>query len=67
MPVTPEILAAEFDMFMRRAGLTVSAERRDQLLPGYAELRDQVELLRGPRNAAAEPSNTFRLHPVKAV
>ena len=62
MPHPPDILAAEFDMLMHRAGLTVSAERRTQVLVAYTELRDQVELLRTPRAAAAEPSNVFRLH-----
>lgn len=62
MSPSPETLAAEFDMFMHRAGLTVPAERRAQVLVAYAELRDQVELLRNARTAAAEPSNIFRLH-----
>jgi hypothetical protein len=67
MPYAPEALAAEFDMFMTRAGLTVSAERRAQVLPSYAELREQVDLLRGPRTAAAEPSNVFRLSKLGAA
>ena len=62
MPHAPETLAAELDMLFSRAGLTVPAERRAQVLVAYTELRDQVELLRGPRTAAAEPSNIFRLH-----
>ena len=66
MAQSPDTLEAEFDLLMQRAGLTVPAERRAQVLPAYAELRDQVELLRGPRTAAAEPSNIFRLHPLKA-
>ena len=61
MPQSPEMLAAEFDISMQRAGLAVPAERRTQVLVAYAELRDQVELLRDPRSAAAEPSNVFRL------
>jgi hypothetical protein len=65
--LSPDALAHEFDTLMVRAGLTIPAERRAQVLGGYAELRDQVELLRGPRTAAAEPSNVFRLHPLKAV
>ncbi len=66
MSRSAESLAAEFDVFMSRAGLTLSSERRQQLLPAYAELRDQVELLRSSRTAAAEPSNVFRLQPIKA-
>ena len=61
MPYPPETLAAEFDTLMGRAGLTVSAERRAQVLVAYTELRDQLELLRGTRTAAAEPSNIFHL------
>ena len=61
MPHAPEALAAEFDMLMQRAGLAIPAERRAQVLVAYAELRDQVDLLRNGRAAAAEPSNVFRL------
>ena len=61
MPHPTETLAAELDAYLHRAGLSVPAERREQVLVAYAELRDQVELLRGPRTAAAEPSNVFRL------
>ncbi len=67
MALSPEALAAEFDMLMHRAGLTVPEERRAQVIPAYAELRDQVELLRGSRTAAAEPSNVFRLKRVGAA
>lgn len=67
MPHEPEMLAVEFDMLMSRAGLTVPTERRNQVLVAYAELRDQLELLRGPRTAAAEPANIFRLQPLKVA
>ncbi len=62
-----EALAAEFDALMKRAGLTIPADRRAEVLPGYAELRQQVELLRNGRSAAAEPSNIFHLTPMKGV
>ncbi len=63
MPIPPDALAAEFDAYMRRAGLTLPAERRTQVLAGVSpSCRDQVELLRNGRTAAVEPSNTFRLH-----
>jgi hypothetical protein len=65
MPLTPEALATEFDTLMVRAGLSIPAERRAQVMEGFAELRGQVELLRGPRTAAAEPSNIFHLSPLK--
>ena len=61
MPVPPDTLAADFDTLMRINGLTVPPERRAQVLVAYAELRGQAELLRGPRTAAAEPSNVFTL------
>jgi hypothetical protein len=61
VPYPLETLAAEFDSMMGRAGLTVTAERRAQVLVAYTELRDQLDLLRGPRTAAAEPSNVFSL------
>ena len=65
MPDTPEDLAADFDACMRRAGLAVPPERREQVLVAYAELRDQVALLRNGRTAAAEPANIFRLHRIQ--
>ena len=66
MPYAPEDLAAEFDMHMRRAGLTVPPEHRSGLLVSFAELRDQVDLLRNGRTAAAEPSNIYRMHRIAA-
>ncbi len=59
--IPPDTLAAEFDTLMAINGLTVTPERKAQVLVAYAELRDQVALLRGARTAAAEPSNVFRL------
>ena len=66
MPYAPEDLAAEFDATMRRAGLTVPSECRKGVLAAYSELREQVELLRNGRTAAAEPANVFRLRRVTA-
>ncbi len=63
-PLTPDALAAEFGLFMQRAGLTVPPDRLPALLAGYADLRAQTALLRQPRTAAAEPSNIFHLTPV---
>ncbi len=62
----PDATAAEFDAAMLRAGLAVPAALRAAVLPGYAELRQQVELLRG-LPATAEPANVFRLHPMGAA
>ena len=61
-----DALAAEFDSMMVRAGLAISPANRAAMLPGYAELRAQVELLRG-LPATAEPANTFRLHALTGV
>ena len=66
MPTSPEDLAAEFDLFMRRAGLTVPPERREGVLVAYGELLEQVALLRNGRHAAAEPANVFRLQRIAA-
>ncbi len=60
--IPPDTLGADFDTLMAINGLTMPPERRAQVLVAYAELRDQVDLLRGRRTAAAEPSNVFRLH-----
>ncbi len=64
MPSNPSDQAAEFDMLMAKAGLAVPDDLRELLLPGYAGLREQVALLRGPRTAASEPSNIFQLRPL---
>ena len=55
-------LAQEFDALMRRAGLSVSPAQLDKLLPGYADLREAAERLRG-RPHTAEPSNIYALPP----
>jgi hypothetical protein len=64
--LTPDALAAEFDIFVARAGLTIPSAQRPALLIGYADLRAQLALLRQPRTAASEPSNVFRLVPAAA-
>ena len=60
MPTADE-LAAEFDILMRRAGLTVPADRRAGLLTSYADLHQQMALLRNRYAHTAEPANVFRL------
>ena len=57
-------LETEFDVLMGRAGLAIPPDRRPALLHAFAELRAQLALLRGPRDAAAEPANVFRLAPL---
>lgn len=56
---TPPALAAEFDMLMARAGVTVPADRRDSMIAGYADFRAQLHLLHGVRDHLSEPSNVF--------
>lgn len=60
---TPAALAAEFDMLVARAGVTVPPEYRDSILVGYADFRAQLPLLHGPRTHLSEPSNIFSLVP----
>ena len=55
-----EALAAEFDVLMARAGITVPPERRAGVLVAYADLREQIALLHGRYGPEAEPSNVFR-------
>ena len=52
---------AEFDMFLARANMVVPAERRAQVLAGYADFRAQMQLLHTRRDASLEPANVFRL------
>jgi hypothetical protein len=63
----PDVLAAEFDMLMRRAGLTVPQGRRAAVLAAYAEMRGQIALLHGRYAAEHEPSNVFRLSPAGEI
>jgi len=65
MPETPapDELAAEFDMLMRRAGLSIPDARRSAMLTAYADLREQIALLHGRYGAVHEPSNVFRMTP----
>ena len=58
-------LAAEFDALMRRAGITVPEERRAAVLTSYADLRDQMLLLRDRYAHTDEPANVFRLTPLE--
>jgi hypothetical protein len=60
MPSAAE-LAAEFDVLMRRAGITVPADRRAGVLASYADLQEQIALLRNRYAHTDEPSNVFRL------
>jgi hypothetical protein len=58
---TPDELAAEFDVLMRRAGITVPAERRTAVLASYADMYEQIVLLRDRYAHTDEPANVFRL------
>lgn len=53
----------EFDVLMRKAGADVPADRKAGILKGYKDMKDATALLRQPRTAAAEPSNTYSLKP----
>ena len=59
--VAPQDLAAEFDILMRRAGITVPTERRTTVLASYADLREQIALLHNRYAHTDEPANIFRL------
>jgi len=54
-------LETEFDSMLARAGMIIPADRRAATVQAYRELRQQVALLRQPRDATHEPSNIFRL------
>ncbi|MSO99817.1 MAG: hypothetical protein EXR07_02015 [Acetobacteraceae bacterium] len=58
---SPADLAAEFDVLMRRAGLTVPEQRRATVLASYADFREQMALLHDRYAYTDEPSNVFRL------
>jgi hypothetical protein len=60
----PDEFAAEFDVLMRRAGITVPAERRAAVLASYVDLRQQIDLLYDRYAHTDEPANVFRLSPM---
>jgi hypothetical protein len=64
---SPTDLAAEFDVLMRRAGITLPEERRAAVLASYADLRDQIALLQNRYAYTDEPANIFSLAPPGAV
>lgn len=53
-------LAAEFDMLMQRAGLTIPTDRRAELLIAFADLRAEIALLHEPLPPTLEPAAVFR-------
>lgn len=59
--MTPEMLEAEFETFLARAGMSVPAERRATVMAGYADFRAQMDLLHTRRDATEEPSQLFRM------
>jgi hypothetical protein len=64
---SPDDLAREFDILMRRAGITVPDARRAAVLASYADLHDQIALLHNRYAYTDEPSNVFRLSPPEGL
>jgi hypothetical protein len=60
---SPNDLAQEFDILMRRAGITVPDARRAAVLASYADLHEQIALLHNRYAYTDEPANVFRLPP----
>ena len=60
---SPDELAAEFDILMRRDGISVPETRRAAVLASYADLHDQIALLHNRYAHTDEPANVFRLSP----
>jgi hypothetical protein len=60
---SPNELAVEFDILMRRAGIAVPDERRAAVLATYADLREQIALLHDRYAHTDEPANVFRVTP----
>ncbi|MCQ4159363.1 hypothetical protein NON00_05430 [Roseomonas sp. GC11] len=61
MQSAPPDPAAELDMLLRRAGITLPPERMPGVLAGFLDLQVMLPLLRQPRSAAAEPAGTYDL------
>jgi hypothetical protein len=61
---SPVELEAEFDILMRRAGISVPPERRATVLASYADMHTQIALLHARYAHTDEPANVFRLSPL---
>ncbi len=62
--MTDAELAVEFDVFAKRAGLDIPADRRELVFAGFKDMRAMLELLRQPRTAAHEPAGFFDIRSV---
>ena len=58
---TDDTVEREFDVLMAKAGLVVPPERKAGVVACYRDLKRMAVLLRQPRTAADETSNTFSL------
>lgn len=54
-------LQLEFEVTLKKAGIAVPEDRVEALFAGYQDLKRMCALVRQPRDAAAEPSNTYSL------
>jgi hypothetical protein len=54
-------LMLEFEVMVKRAGLVIPDMRKAAVFAGFKDLKRYCALLRQPRTAASEPSNTYSL------
>jgi len=54
-----KISEAEFDVLVRRAGLTLTAQQRAEIYRAYGTIESLVERLRQPRPLGNEPATIF--------
>lgn len=54
-------LKLELSVLLAKAGVVVPDDRMPAVVAGYQDLKRQCALLRQPRSASAEPSNTYSL------
>jgi hypothetical protein len=57
----PDRLERELDMLLAKAGANVPPHLKAGILAGYHDLKRMTAMVRQPRPAASEPSNTFSL------
>jgi hypothetical protein len=56
-----KISEAEFDMLVRRAGLTLTARQRGEIYRAYGTIESLTERLRQPRAVENEPATIVTL------
>jgi len=59
----PAITESDFEALLRRSGIPLTADQLVSLREGYASMLPMFDLIRTPRDRAAEPAHVFAAEP----